>query len=156
MSLINFDFGNVITTIQCNEDDIFKDICIKFGIKVQKNINDVYFVYNGKIINELEKKFNEIADTADKEKKEMNISVIELNENKDKNTIIKSKEIICPICRNGIKIEIKIKEYKIKLYECKNNHVKILTFDEFEKTQFIDESKIICDNCREKNKSNTY
>ena len=36
MSTIIFDFGSVITQIQCNEDDKLKDICNKFGIKIQK------------------------------------------------------------------------------------------------------------------------
>ena len=72
----------------------------------------------------------------------MNILVNEIKENKKDNNIIKSKEIICPECRENIKINIK--EYKI-LYECKNKHKNIITFNEFDKSQNIDESKIICE-----------
>ena len=44
---------------------------------------------------------------------------------------------------------MKIKDYKISLFECKNGHkIDNLSFDEFEKTQNIDLSKIICNICK--------
>ena len=48
-------------------------------------------------------------------------------------------------------------EYKINLYDCKNRHrMNNILLNEFENTQYIDISKIICDECKEKNKGNTY
>ena len=67
-------------------------------------------------------------------------TIIENNKN---NKSIRSKEIICPEC--GESITININDYKIKLFDCKNNHIKYLSFKELEKSQNIDESKIICD-----------
>ena len=82
----------------------------------------------------------------------MNILVNENNE-----TIIEenkiSKEIICPKCNENILIELN--EYKINLFNCKNNHkINNILLNEYENK--IDISKIKCDKCKIKNKSNTY
>ena len=67
--------------------------------------------------------------------------------------IIKSKEIIYPKCNENILI--KIDNYKINLFNCKNNHnIDNILLNEYENN--IDISKIICDNCKINNKSNTY
>jgi len=77
----------------------------------------------------------------------------EQNENKD--NIKKSKEVICPNCKGNARI--KFENYKIKLYECENNHIyKDIQLNEFNKLQSIDESQIICDNCKTNNKSETF
>ena len=48
------------------------------------------------------------------------------------NNIIKSKSIICPECKENIRI--KINDYKIKLYDCKNGHnIDNILFEEYEK-----------------------
>ena len=50
-----------------------------------------------------------------------------------------------------------IKDYSIKLFGCKNgDEINYLSFEEFEKSQNIDESKIICDECKEKDKGNIF
>ena len=73
---------------------------------------------------------------------------------KKKNVIIKSKNVICPEC--GEDIRIKIENYKIRLYECKNGHeIKDILLEEYENIQKIDISKIKCNKC-ENNKSNTH
>ena len=49
-----------------------------------------------------------------------------------------------------------IKDYKINI-TCKNGHIiNGINFNEFENTQIIDISKIKCEECQEKDKSNTY
>ena len=50
-----------------------------------------------------------------------------------------------------------MKDYKILLYECKNRHKsdKII-LENFEETQKIDQSKIVCDNCKNTNKNETH
>ena len=76
------------------------------------------------------------------------------NQNNGKK-LIRSKNIICPEC--GEDIKIKINNYKIDLFECKNNHViKSLSLNEFEKIQMIDLTKIKCDICKENNYCNSY
>jgi hypothetical protein len=50
-----------------------------------------------------------------------------------------------------------MKDYKIQLYGCKNLHsTKNILLDEFENTQKINISKIICNNCNKNNMSRTY
>ena len=76
----------------------------------------------------------------------MNILVYdkEQNDNINENNTIKSKDVICPECKENILM--KIKDYRINLYECKNNHTKNnILFDEYENLQKIDISKIKCD-----------
>ena len=97
----------------------------------------------------------------DKERNEMNILVNEIQKNSYIKTypnnaiIVKSKQIICPICDEDCRISIK--DYKINLYDCKNNHrTENLPLDEFNNTQFINESKIICDICAKMNKNKSY
>ena len=58
-----------------------------------------------------------------------------------KSDIKKSKNIICPICKENIKMEIK--DYKINLYDCNHWHKKEnLLLNEYEETQNIDMTKI--------------
>ena len=65
-----------------------------------------------------------------------------------------SPYIICPICKETAKY--KIKDYKIKIYNCKKKHiVDDILFKDFENTQIIDESLILCDVCKI-NKNKTY
>ena len=50
-----------------------------------------------------------------------------------------------------------IKEQKINLYGCKNNHKKEnIKLDEYMKTQNIDLSKIICARCQKTKNINDY
>ncbi len=51
---------------------------------------------------------------------------------------------------------IDFENFKIKISCCKNGHISYLLFNEFEESQKIDEAKIICNKCGEKNKANTY
>ena len=73
-----------------------------------------------------------------KQNKKMPMLVKEIEENdkgKDK-VIIKSKDIICPNCKEpcGVKTD----NYKIKLYECNNGHeTSNIKITEFENTQKI-------------------
>ena len=64
------------------------------------------------------------------------------------------KSIICPEC--GENAQIKIEDFKINLYGCKNGHnIKNIILENFENTQKLDISKIICNKCKENNKSNS-
>ena len=117
--------------VQCNKNEKIKDIINKFIIKTQIDNNSVYYLYKGNKINEeLEiEKLNEDINN-------IKIIVNKINEENKNNNIIKSKDIICPECKE--KIMIKIKDYIIELYDCKNGHnIKNILFDEYEKTQYI-------------------
>ena len=86
----------------------------------------------------------------------MNIIVYDIYENEIvEEKIEKSKEIICPKCKENILIEIK--DYKINMYDCKNKDIiENIKIKEFENTQKIDISKIICNECKKVNKANVY
>ena len=81
--------------------------------------------------------------------------MIEKEKEVQKDEKIKSKNIICPECKENIKMDIK--DYKINLYDCKNGHRKEnILLNEFEETQNIDLSHIKCDICKKNNKSISY
>ena len=141
-----FNYKGIDTTIiQCNINDIMKDIINKF-ISKRENINkNVFFLYNGTKINE-ELTFSQQANEIDNERKIMNVIVYDKDEGDNIRTIIKSNEVICPECQENILINIK--NYKVNLNECKNGHMKYnILFEEYEKIQKIDLSKIKCDKC---------
>ena len=156
MAQIEFQYNGIITVIQCQEDQKMSDIFHNFTFKSNINENEINYSYNGKIITQSDKNltFNQIANKIDKERKKMNILVISNKEPLDDKTLVRSKNIICPKCKENIKM--KINNYKINLYGCKNKHKfnKIL-LNEFEKTQMINLNEIKCNLCNQ-NKSSTY
>ena len=69
--------------------------------------------------------------------------------------IVKSKLVKCPECKENIRI--KMNDYKIKLYDCKNGHnIENILLEEYENTQKIDISEIKYNICNINNKSNTF
>ena len=61
--------------------------------------------------------------------------------------ILKQNDIICPKCKEQYKYDIK--NYRIKLYDCKNNHItENIKTNEYENTQNIIISNSICDICK--------
>ena len=69
--------------------------------------------------------------------------------------IIKPNYIICPKCKDICKYDIK--NYRIKLYDCKNKHIsENIKLNEYEKTQNIDISTIKCDFCKNNISSTEY
>ena len=86
-----FTLDGVPLSIQCNENDVMKDICQKYANKIQKNINTLVFLYGGNQLN-FNLKFKDII--IDKESKEMKVLVYS-------NEI---DEFICPKCGEKIKL----------------------------------------------------
>ena len=154
---VEFNYAGKITTIQSNINNNMKDIYKKFMNKSGKNIDDLIFIYSGSTIDDDTLTFIQLANSEDKKRNKMSIIVNDYNNNiGDKNdNLKKSKTIICPKCQQNIKYVFR--DYKITLFDCKNNHeIKDILLNEFEKTQLIDESKIICDECKDNDKSQTY
>ena len=84
----------------------------------------------------------------------MHIIVHEIDSKIANKSYLKSKEVICPECNEIAKIIFE--DYKI-FFKCKNKHKSdYYFFDEYEKTQNIDISKILCELCKQTNKSETY
>ena len=143
-------------TIECDIKEKIKNLFKKFATIESLDMSSIYFLYEGYKINE-KLTISQIINDNDKQKNRIRILVNQINfkNSTDSIPIIKSKEVICPECGDSIKI--KIKDYKICLYDCQNGHkIDNILFDEFDKSQNINESNIICDNCKDKNKSNTY
>ena len=142
MSEIIFNFGGIDNVIQCQKDEKFKDICTKFKSKINAEEKDLYFMYNGTTILNEELTFNEIANSEDKLRNKMNILVNEIESGNNNNQkinnqyFVKSKNIICPECKEDIKLSIN--GYNLSLIGCKNRHeIDNIYFDKFEQTQMI-------------------
>ena len=150
-----FTYNGQKTIIQCMKTDKMRNIFEKYKIKVELDkTKKYYYLYNGNKINE-ELKYEEIINDMDKERNKMKILVIEEDKIMENENIKEINEIICPEC--GENILIKIKDYKINLYKCKNNHnIKDITINELNNILKIDITKIICNICKENNKGNTY
>ena len=151
MNQVEFQYNDAKTIIQCNSTDKMKDIIKKFFIKVDTMESKIYFLCEGRLLDE-EKTYNEIA----KDKNQLSvIAKEEVNEMEKVSSLKKTKNIICPECNENIRILIK--DFKISLYECRNGHkIDDMQINEFDKTQYVDQAKIICDICKNKNKSETY
>ena len=137
MAQVEFQYNGITSIIQCTEDQKIVDIFNKFLIKSNINENEASFIYNGmkcsKLNNDLS--FNEMANSLDKKRKKMSVLVYTIDESNNKNNIVKSKYIICPICFENVRI--KINDYKLNII-CKNNHNKYrLLLNEFERAQLI-------------------
>ena len=146
MVKVEFNYLQNIIKIQANINDSFQLIIEKYLNKINLDINNIYFLSNGKKISK-DDILGNIMNESDKRNNKIIILVYSIN-------IIKSNEIICPICKEICKYYIN--NYKIYLYGCKNRHIiKDIKLNEFINKQNIDISEIKCDNCKEKNKSNT-
>ena len=156
MSNVIFSFQGNETKIQCQRTDKFKDISKRFTTKAQININKIYYIYDGNVINE-ELNFEQISKEEDKERNTINIVVGEKDNSSEikNNNIIISTDIICPICKENTLININ--DYKMNMFDCKNGHkMNNICLIDFENTQKIDISKIVCDICKINNKGNIF
>ena len=153
-----FEFNCQKYIIQSEKNEKMRNIVEKFITKAEANLNTINILYNGNIVN-LEKTFDELSNNQDKERGKMNILIMNnyeciINQN-NINSQVKSKEIICKNCFENCRISIN--DYKVILYECKNSHkINNILLDEFNNTQMINESNIICSDCRTNNKFNSY
>ena len=152
-----FNFEGIDTKIQCNINDKIEDIINQLLIKIGKSEekDNCYYLYNGEKIKK-ELTFSEQANELDKNRKKMNIILI----NKIGGTLpgkneILSKDIICPDCKENILIDFK--NFKINLHDCNNKHnINNILLNSFEEKQKIDLNQIICNNCYKNNKGNSH
>ena len=153
MYKVIFSFEQDIIEIQSNENDIMENICSKYANKIQRDLQSLYFVYSGTIL-DLKLKLKNVINNYDKQNKCMQILVYEIGTiNLAQENIIKSKQIICPKCSENA--FIKFENYKIKLI-CNKCSENTLLISEYENTQKIEQSKIICGICKQKNKAETF
>ena len=119
MAEVEFQYEGIKTVIQCTEDQKMSDICNLFISKSGKKENEIYYSYDGKSGSQFDQNliFKEMANSLDKARKKMNVLVANINKDKNNNSIIKSKYVICPKCNESIKL--KIDNFKINLFGCK-------------------------------------
>ena len=79
MASVIFNYNGKDTIIQCNINDKIKEIFKKYEIKIGVDISKLYFIYNGKKIND-NLNLNEIINEEDKKRNMINILVNENNE----------------------------------------------------------------------------
>ena len=154
MFKVYFEFEGKAIIIQCKENDKMKQIFKKFIEKINVDITSLYFMYSGNIINNDELLLGEIINDIDKRVNQIKIIVVKKDADNSNIYLEKSKEIICPECKESAFIYFK--NYKM-FFKCKNGHeLKDFLFEQYEKTQKIDISNIICEQCKKNKKSNTY
>ena len=144
MFLIEFYYkGNPITS-QVNENDLMETIFQNFCGKANIDINSVHFLYGGNKVKE-KLKLNEIVNKEDKERKKMNILVLEDYSMIDQKSLKEIKQVVCPICKEDCRLQIN--NYKVKLFECIKGHPSnTFLLNEYALTTNIEESDIKCGN----------
>ena len=147
---VNFIFNNEKFEFNFNENDSIQNVLSVFATKINKKLEYFNFLYSGEKLSNYENKT--ISDLNSKDNV-INISVYEKKElNSDENIIPEkinlkaSDHIICPRCK--FMSEIDINNFKVYITNCNNNHsMPGLYMNDFNATQYIDESRIICQSC---------
>ena len=146
MASVQFIYQQVPTIIQVNEGDSFKHVAEKFAQKAKVALQTVYFIGNGRIIQE-----NAVIKDLLKESNSVSLLVKSYNEEEEGIVYVDSKEVICPECNGPCRF--KVENYQIELSNCKNGHlIKDIKLGEFQNKQKINYTNIICQICKEKNK----
>ena len=122
MREVKFIYNGASTSIQCEESEKFKNIIQKYKNKAGNEIGSVYYIYGGNTIQNETLTIAQIENNMDKDQKKLSIQIFDMNNGNEEANIskVKSNVIICPICKEISRIEIK--DYKIRIYRCKNNH----------------------------------
>ena len=133
---IEFNLENEITIVEAKLDELFQSAIDEFLQKTLIDINSVCFIANSKQIDPQQKVEDYMSDI-DKQNNKITVIVNQVNKEECKNekqTIISSKDIICPNCKEPCRFTID--NYKIKLFDCGHNHItNDIKFEDFYKTQ---------------------
>ena len=150
---LEFDYEQRKIIIQSNLDDYFSTAINKYYLKSKIIPNSVIFFAHSIQIQE-NKRIYEIMNQIEKANNKIYIYVFPLYKGNDGKVLVEAKEIVCPKCSEQCRI--KVEDYVIKLYDCKNNHLTTVKLDKFKDTQQIDLSKIKCNCCNNKNMGNSF
>ena len=146
---VTFIYINIMTIMQCKKDEYVRELLNRYAIKIDKNIDELMFLYQGSVLNQ-DLKLEEIF----KQDIIGQIIVKDFDDEEDIEDKELSKEIICPEC--GECCTINISDYKITLNKCKNGHnITNIFFNEYYDGQEINVKNIKCNYCQ-KNKSEIY
>ena len=152
MSKVIFNFNQIKTEIHCDENETMATICSRYASKIQQDLKSIYFIYSGKTI-DLNLPFKQVINKTDSIKKCFILLVYSNDIKSEVNHLINASQGICPKCSEIAILEILHCQIQST---CKKGHINNLKISEYENTQKIDESKIICDICKTNNKANAY
>ena len=148
--IINVNYNDEIITNECNPQEKMEKVYQILSKKGGLDINSIYLCYNERVIIQ-NIRIQDFLNYDDKKRNEIKIYAVFKD---SKAQFKKSKQVICPIC--GESAQVKLIDCKISIQECKYNHkIEDLNFIEFETSQLINESKIICNKC-DHSKGNTF
>ena len=153
---VEFIYEETPKIIQCNTKEKMENIIERFTSKIDiKDKKSLFYLYSGNTINE-ELTLKEIIGKNSSDLKKIEILVYSNYQTPSGTDVfIKSKNIICPECKDDIRL--KINDYKIYLYDCKNGHkFNDILLNEFEETQKINLSKIKCNICNIRDRGSTF
>ena len=150
---LEFDYFQDKMKLKFNLSDDFESVFDKYCLKTGIEKNSVIFkVHNLEISGD--KKIIDIMNNTERLNNKMNISVFRHFINPNDKVIEQSKEIICPKCSEQCRI--KINDYFIDLFDCKNNHSTILKLNEFNESQNINFADIKCNICNTRSIEHSY
>ena len=92
MAKVEFMYEGQKIDVYCNESDKFSKVIQKFCSKAQKNMNDLCFLYNGKIV-DINLTFFNLANSFDKERKIISLIVTDQYAKNDSKLIKENKEL---------------------------------------------------------------
>ena len=128
----------------CERNDYIDSILRRYGKQIKRSMKELSFEYNGSLIPlNTELTLGQI---------NMNDNLIRFLVSFKANTNIhtsylKSDYIVCPECKKNCLINII--NYKVSLSNCPYGHnTNNLSINEFTNSQYIDESLILCDECK--------
>ena len=156
MEEILFLFKGKEISVVCRKEELMKNICERFASEVGIINNDcIYFVYlEGKLNKKLT--LYEQVESLHKDNNKINILVYEKTDTSLKNMNNRNNKLKtskCPKC--GQNCRIKIKDYKITLYDCKNSHKsEDILLEEYKNIRNSSQSNIECKNCGQEPKNN--
>ena len=151
MSSIVFIFRGTEVGIPCQEKEQLVSIIERFCFKVQSPRTNLIFLCNGTLLNE-----QLTADKIPLNQNNKRFICVDDNSkiNNPEDIIIKPNLIICPKCQESSSISFN--DYKISLSNCKNGHrIDNINIQDFNNTQKLNLSKIICGQCKSNNMGST-
>ena len=142
-----FNYEGKEIKIPCKESDLIREILGRFEAKVNVDINKLHFLYNGDMLNR-DKRLDSLLNNESKQNKCIHILAITEADSEKINALRKSEDVICPKCyRPG---RLLFDHLNVILF-CNIGHTTgNLSLEEYEKTQKINESKIIYNICKKK------
>ena len=119
MAKVEFLYDGQKIDIYCNENDKFNNIIIKFSQKVQKNKDDLCFLYGGQVVN-VNTTFNGLANSIDKKRKIISIIATNNYAGNNSNLILENKQLKEKLTKayktkDELKAEIQELKYKISM-----------------------------------------